>query len=259
MHWVRAAAGLMAATLAFAAVAQRDPLATRGGWEIGLQGSTYEYEEPNFALLEGERFGATGTVTLLGQEYLHSRIEARYSYAELDYTGSGTLRDAPDHLFELRAIAGRDYRAGGVVWVPYAGLGYRFLYNDIRGITSTGQIGYRRKSRYYYVPLGVALRIPMGESWVMVPQLEYDAFANGKQRSYLGDTGLGLRNVTNKQNDGWGARAQLAFENRRWAIAIWTQYWDIKDSEIQPVGLGLIGLEPANTTRESGVELRYRF
>jgi hypothetical protein len=99
----------------------------------------------------------------------------------------------------------------------------------------------------------------MGERWVMVPQLEYDAFANGKQRSYLGDTGLGLRNVTNKQNDGWGARAQLAFENRRWAIAIWTQYWDIKDSEIQPVGLGLIGLEPANTTRESGVELRYRF
>lgn len=253
------AAGLAVALWAGLALAQRDPLATRGGWELGLQGSTYEYEEPNFALLEGDRAGVVGGYTWLGPEYLHSRVEARYSYAELDYTGSGTLSDAPDHLLELRAIAGRDYRAGRIIWAPYVGLGYRYLYNDIRGITSTGHIGYRRKSRYYYVPLGVALRVPMGGGWVMVPQLEYDAFANGRQRSYLGDTGLGLRDVTNRQEDGWGARAQLMFETRRWSFGVWTHYWDIKDSDVQPIGFGLGALEPANSTRESGIELRYRF
>jgi hypothetical protein len=255
--------GLALAASAAAALAQapaqRDPLATKGGWEAGIQGATYEYEEPNFALLEGERLGVTGSYTFLGPDYIHSRIEARYSYGELDYTGSGTLADVPDHLVELRAVAGRDYRAGRVIWVPYAGLGYRHLYNDLRGVTSTGHIGYRRKSRYYYVPLGVALRIPLGSQWVMVPQLEYDAFANGRQRSYLGDTSLGLSDVTNRQQEGWGARAQLVFEGRRWTIGLWTQYWDIKDSDIQLIGFGLGGLEPANTTRESGVELRYRF
>lgn len=253
-------AGLVAAVFATtAALAQRDPLATRGGWEVGLQGSTYEYEEPNFALLEGERVGATGAVTFLGPDYIHSRIEGRYSYAELDYTGSGTLRDVEDHVSELRALVGRDYRAGRFVWVPYAGLGYRYLYNDLRGVSSTGALGYRRKSRYYYVPVGVALRFPMGAGWVLAPRIEYDAFAHGKQRSYLSDTGLGFNAVTNHQRRGRGARGELALEGRRWSVSLWSHYWKIEDSDIQPIGMGLAGLEPANTTNESGVELRYRF
>lgn len=259
MHWVRAAAGLMAATLAFAAVAQRDPLATRGGWELGLQGSTYEYDEPSFALLEGRRIGVTGSVTFLGQDYIHSRIEGRYSYGELDYTGSGTLADVPDHLLELRAIVGRDFRAGRFVWAPYAGLGYRYLYNDLRGVSSTGALGYRRMSRYYYLPVGVTLRVPLGSGWVLAPQIEYDAFAHGWQRSYLSDAGLGFNDVSNRQGRGRGARGQLAFEGPRWSFSLWSNYWKIKDSDVQPIGLGFAGLEPANTTRESGIELRYRY
>ncbi|MEX2240346.1 MAG: hypothetical protein WD775_06600 [Burkholderiales bacterium] len=253
------AVGLVAAVWASPALAQRDPLATRGGWEIGLQGSTYEYEEPDFALLEGERIGATGTVTFLGPDYLHSRIEGRYSYAELDYTGSGTLRDVEDHILELRALVGRDYRAGPVVWVPYAGLGYRFLYNDLRGVTSTGARGFRRKSRYYYLPVGVTLRVPMSGGWVFAPNIEYDAFANGKQRSYLSDTGFGLNDVTNRQDRGRGIRGELAFEGSRWTFSLWSHYWKIKDSDVQPIGAGLAGFEPANFTRESGLEVRYRF
>jgi len=34
---------------------------------------------------------------------------------------------------------------------------------------------------------------------------------------------------------------------------------NIKDSDVQPIGLGAAGLEPANWTRESGIEFRYRF
>lgn len=259
MHWVRAAAGLMAATLASAAVAQRDPLATRGGWELGLQGSAYKYEEPNFATLEGERVGVSSSYTFIGPDYLYSRLEARYSYAELDYTGSGTSQGEPDHLLELRAIVGQDFRAGRVVWTPYAGLGYRYLYADGRGITSTGAIGYRRVSRYYYLPVGVTLRVPMGGGWVFAPNIEYDAFANGKQRSYLGDTGLGYNDVTNRQQRGRGARGELAFVGPRWAFSLWSHYWKIKNSDVQPIGLGLGGYEPANTTHETGIELRYRF
>lgn len=253
------AVGLVVAAWAGAAMAQRDPLATPGGWEAGLQAATYEYDEPDFAVLEGERFGVAGAYTFLGRDGFHSRIEARYSYGELDYTGSGTLSGVPDHLLELRALAGRDFRTGRGSWVPYAGLAVRQLYNDLRGVTSTGQNGYRRASRYFYVPLGVALRLPLGADRAIVPQLEYDAFAGGRQRSYLGDAGPGLSDVTNRQKDGWGARAQMMLEARRWTIGFWVQYWDIRDSDIQPIGGGLSGLEPANTTRESGVEVRVRF
>ncbi|MEO8717274.1 MAG: hypothetical protein ABI423_03535 [Burkholderiales bacterium] len=237
----------------------RDPLATRGGWELGLQAAAYRYEEPKFALWKGNRVGATGSYTMLWPQYVYSRIEMRYSYGALDYTGSGTLSGVPDHLYELRAIIGQDFRAGRVIWSPYVGVAYRQLYDDLRGTSSTGARGYRRKSEYWYLPAGVTLRLPLGAEWILAPQIEYDAFANGRQRSYLADAGLGFSDVVNRQERGYGARAQLMLERRRWSFGLWAQYWKIKDSDIQPIGFGFVGLEPANNTRESGIELRYRF
>lgn len=253
--WATAAAAAWAA----AALAQGDPLATRGGWEAGVQAAGYEYDEPFFATLEGERLGVSIAHTFLGRGVVHSRLEARYSVAGLDYTGSGTLSDVPDQLFEVRGIAGFDYRRGRYVWVPYVGVGYRHLYNDLRGVTSTGAVGYRRRSSYLYAPIGLTLRIPLDGAWVVAPQIEYDAFVRGQQRSYLSDVGAALPDVTNRQSRGRGTRAQLAFEGPRWAISLWSHYWKIKDSDIQPVAPGLGVLEPANTTHETGVELRYRF
>lgn len=253
--WAAAAAAAWALT----SHAQGDPLATRGGWELGVQAAGYEYDEPFFATLEGARVGVSGAYTFLGKEDVHSRIEARYSYAKLDYTGSGTLSGVPDHLFEVRGLAGCDYRWGRYVLAPYAGVGFRYLYNDLRGMTSTGQNGYRRRSRYIYLPIGVTLRMPLGDAWVMAPQIEYDAFANGRQRTYLSDASPMLGNATNEQGRGRGARAQLSFEGPRWSVSLWTHYWKIKNSDIQPVAPASGVLEPANTTHETGVELRYRF
>ena len=247
--------GLAAMCWAAVAAAQTDPLATREGLEMGLQFSTYEYEEPGFAKLEGERLGLTAAYAFTGDEGLFSRIEGRFSFGELDYEGSGTKSDNPDQLYELRAVVGRDFRDGGKVWSPYVGLGIRYLYNDVRGTTSTGARGYRRESRYWYVPIGVTVRIPMGSTWVFAPQLEFDAFANGSQTSYLSDTGIpGLNDANNRQGHGEGARGQLAFETRRWAFSVWFNYWNIEDSDISGGGL-----EPKNSTEEYGVEVRYRF
>lgn len=210
--------------------------------------------------LKGNRFGVTGAYTETNDKRVYGRIEARWSYGELDYQGSGTLRRVPDHLLETRMLAGRDYPRGSLVWSPYAGAAFRYLYNDLRGVTSTGQFGYRRESLYFYVPLGVTLRMPLGADWVLAPQVEYSGFVRGVQRSHLSDTGLpGLSNVTNKQRDGRGYRAQLMVEGRRWSFGLWTDYWNVKDSDVQPTGPGTAGLEPANWTRETAVEIRYRF
>jgi hypothetical protein len=251
--------GIAAAAWAGAVSAQRGPLDTRTGLEVGVQASRYKYEEPNFALLEGDRIGATGTYTYVGPDRWYSRFEGRYSYGRLDYTGSGTKPNVSDQLVELRAAAGRDYRRWGIVLSPYLGVGVRFLYNDLRGTTSTGAIGYRRQSRYFYFPLGFGLRYPLGGGWVFAPQLEYDAFANGNQRTYLSDTGLGFPDVNNNQARGYGNRGRLAFERGAWSVAAWFEFWKIRDSDIQPIGFGLGALEPANSTREYGAEVRYRF
>lgn len=251
-------ASLVAAACASAASAQRNPLATRGGWEVGIHGSSYTYDEPGIARLEGERLGLSGSYTAVNEDAVYARIEGRYSYGELDYTGSGALRDVPDYAIELRALTGRDYRAGRVVWIPYVGFGYRYLYNDLRGVTSTRAVGYRRESRYYYLPIGLTLRLPLRRNWTFAPQIEYDAFVDGRQRSHLGDTGLGLSDVTNRQRRGRGARGQLALEGPRWAVSLWVHYWKVKKSDLQSAGRG-VAFEPLNSTRESGIELRYLF
>jgi len=252
------AAGFAAALWASPLQAQ-DLLATRGGWEVGGQFARYHYEEPDFMWLKGERVGAAASYTFASERRTYSRFEVRWSYGELEYEGSGTLQGVPDYVLEARVLAGRDYAAGRLAWSPYLGAGLRLLHNDLRGVSSTGQRGYRRESSYFYVPLGLILRVPLGAGWVLAPRLEYDGFVRGVQRSYLSDTGLGANNVTNGQRRGRGYRVQLMLEGRRWSLGPWLDYWKVKDSDVQPIGLGLAGLEPANWTREAGVEVRYRF
>ena len=254
---MRIASGVLGILFAAAAGAADNPLATRSGWEIGGQVARYQYEEPGLMWLQGDRFGVVGAYTATNEKRVYGRIEARWSYGELYYqsSGTGTMNNVPDHLLETRMLAGRDYPRGSLVWSPYAGAAFRYLYNDLRGFTSTGASGYRRESLYFYVPLGLTLRMPLGANWVLAPQVEYSGFIRGAQRSYLADTGIpGFSNVTNNQRHGGGYRARLMVEGRRWSFGLWTDYWDVKDSDVQHGGL-----EPANWTRESGVELRYRF
>ena len=98
-----------------------------------------------------------------------------------------------------------------------------------------------------------------GERWVIAPTVEYDAFLGGRQYSKLTDTGIGYSDASNRQHDGRGYRAYLMLESGHWAFGPWLHYWKIKDSDIVPIGLGYTAMEPANWTREYGVELRYRF
>jgi outer membrane protein with beta-barrel domain len=254
------------AAIAAPAVAQdtapRDPLLTRPGWEVGGQVSKYNYEEPDFMQLEGERIGVIGAYSFTTPNLVYGRIDGRVSYGKLDYesVGTGTSSDVPDWIAEVRGVIGRDYRVGErTALSPYIGLGYRYLYNDLRGYSSTGAVGYRRYSEYWYVPIGLTMRMRTGAQWVFAPTVEYDAFIGGKQTSKLSDTGLGFNDATNRQDEGRGYRVYLMLEGERWAFGPWLHYWNIKDSDVVPIGGGFGGLEPANWTREYGLELRYRF
>jgi opacity protein-like surface antigen len=259
-------AGTLLVTIATTVSAQDaaapNPLLTRRGWEIGGQVSTYKYEEPGLMNLEGERVGFVGAYNFTNHNRVYSRIDFRVSYGKLDYEsfGTGTSSDIPDWIGEVRAVVGRDYLVGeGFALSPYLGFGYRYLYNDLRGYSSTGAVGYRRYSEYFYVPIGLTMRMRAGDQWVFAPTVEYDAFLGGNQKSKLSDTGLGFSDAYNDQDRGRGYRVYLMVEGRRWAFGPWLHYWKIKDSDIVPIGFGFGGLEPENWTREYGLEFRYRF
>jgi hypothetical protein len=245
-----------------------NPLLTRRGWEVGGQVSKYRYEEPAFPgfggmNLKGNRGGIVGAYNFTNAAHVYSRIDGRVSYGSLKYEGSGTLEEVPDWSVEVRAVVGKDFLVGdNVALSPYIGLGYRYLYNDLRGYSVVGNsiyVGYRRYSNYVYVPLGLTARFRTGERWVVAPTVEYDAFLGGRQYSQLTDTGIGYSDASNTQKHGYGYRAYLMLENGRWAFGPWLQYWNIEDSDSVPIGLGRVAMEPANWTREYGVELRYRF
>ena len=263
MKKILAGAALLLA-ISSAATAQTarepDPLATRRGWEVGGQLAHYHYEEPNFAKFIGGRGGILGAYTFTRANRIFFRVDARESYGGLKYQGSGTQDSVPDLIIETRGVAGMDFPVGSSVSLsPYFGLGYRYLYNDSRGYTSTNAAGYRRYSNYLYAPIGLTTRIDLGSRWVLVPTAEADIFLRGKQKSQLSDANLGFNDVTNTQRHGYGYRAYLMVEKDHLAVGAWMHYWDIKDSDVQPIGLGMAGLEPANWTRESGIEFRYRF
>lgn len=249
-----------------AAIAQQEfnPLSTRPGWELGAQGSRYEYTEPDFAKLSGNRLGLVVTRTWTDEAGLFGKLDFRESYGRLKYEGSGTIDKVPDMLFELRALAGLDWAASSASLSPYLGLGYRYLLDNPTGYTTTGAIGYRRHSNYLYAPVGVTARWHMGGGWVLAPTLEADVFLYGTQVSKLSDTDLGLMDVTNRQSTGRGHRGSLVLEKDHWAFGAWAHYWHIGKSDKQcftPVvnGVCLAGVEPENYTREAGLELRYRF
>ncbi len=255
-----------------AAIAQKspepNPLATRRGFEVGGQLAHYHYEEPNIAQFNGNRGGLVGAYTFPARwNRVFFRVDGRASYGLLKYQGSGTRNNVPDSIFETRVVAGLDFFPGSRVSLsPYFGLGYRYLYNDSRGYTQSGGqtfAGYRRYSNYLYLPLGLTMRIGIEDGWVLVPTVEADVFLQGTQVTKLSDTGLGYIDVTNRQDKGVGHRVSLMFEKNWWTFGVWTHYWNIKDSDVQFAGVvngvRVGGFEPANWTRESGIEFRYRF
>ena len=238
-----------------------NPLATRRGFEVGGQIAHYHYEEPSFAKFIGTRGGIVGAYTFPRRwDRVFFRVDGRWSYGALKYQGSGTQDSVPDQIIETRGVAGLDFFPGNrVALSPYLGFGYRYLYNDSRGYTSTNAAGYQRYSNYLYAPLGATIRFDLGNRWVLAPTFEADIFIIGKQKSQLSDANLGFNDVTNTQNHGYGYRAYLMVEKDHFAFGAWMHYWNIKDSDVQPIGLGRGGLEPANWTRETGIEFRYRF
>jgi hypothetical protein len=244
----------------FFAYGQQPGLKTRPGAELGVTLSNYEYEEPSVAVtLKGYKIGLDFSAIGSISDDWFIRGDARYENGDTDYTGSGTKCCNPDWYYELRGTVGRDFDQGTYSLSPYLGLGYRYLFNDIRGSSSTGAVGYRRASQYTYAPVGATHRLKLESDARLTTTLEYDFLIKGQQKTYLADTGIvGLNDVVNEQPTGYGLRGSMHYEKDNWSFGPWFQYWNIDQSDTASAGIAS-GFEPENETTEIGLRLGFRF
>lgn len=245
---------------------------TSGGSEFGLSVSSYRYEEPSLGMSnKGDKFG----VNHLGIEVLDGdwfvKDDLRFAYGGVDYVGSGYQSGAPDWYVDARGLVGRDIQFGNAIYSPFVGVGYRYLFNDLRGYSSSGAIGYRRESNYLYVPIGLTHRFTLQDSAVLATTLEFDHLLIGRQLSRLSDlvghSGYtSASDVSNSQSSGFGFRADIMYEMGDLALGPFLNIWRISksDSVLQPLTQNGVSTwyyfsEPENRTSEFGLRMRFKF
>ncbi len=247
------------------ACAEPPALQTQTGKDIGLSLSSYQYQEPGIMSLKGVKMGLDLHTTKVLQNDQFIRGELRYAFGTVDYNsnGTGSASGEPDWYIEARGLVGKDWAINGAVLAAYTGVGYRYLFNDGRGITSTGFGGYRRESNYFYLPIGIIHRRALNDQARLEGTLEYDQLFFGKQISSLSDVGAGYSDVTNTQNNGYGLRLSVMYQKSKWAIGPYANYWNIGQSDIAPLYQNGIlvggGREPQNNTVEFGLKASQQF
>jgi hypothetical protein len=211
----------------------------------------------------------TGTYAFSNDFFLKGDIH--YAYSSASYSGSGTKTGIPDWYYEVRGLIGKDFETSNTVLSPYIGYGYRYLFDDLRGTTSTGAAGYRRESNYWYIPIGITHKMNLDQGARQETTFEFDRFLKGKQVSTMSDT-VGYNNITrwdgatNSQSSGRGYKIQSLYHTKDWYIGPYYSYWNI-DKSNSVYGYAVISgttyygslTEPQNTTKEIGLKIGTKF
>ena len=232
-------------------------------FKIGPEIYYFRYEEPDIDVkFDGPMVGLAGSFTHHHSNHLMLTAEGRGAWGKVDYTGSGTIDGITDWTAEGRIAAGYDYSLkDGQTLTPFLGIGYRYLNDDSSGKTSsTGAVGYERESNYLYSPIGLEFDASLGEEWKIGLSGEFDIFWKGRQISHLEDASAGFNEISNDQDNGYGARGSVKLQKRgeRFDLLIepYIRWWSVGNSKSANVTFsGVIvgtGYEPKNETLEVG-------
>jgi len=238
--------------------------------ELGTETSYIKYEEPGLMKEEGSMYGIVSSYTYRGPVFILNnamlKADGKTAWGKLDYTSpiSGTMKDIPDWLLELRGLVGYNFEVKNhypLTWIitPYSGIGYRYLNDDSSGkASSLGALGYERESNYIYSPVGLEIAADLKNNWLIGAVAEYDVFWRGIQKSHFDYAGFPELVLENKQDEGYGLRGSIKIEKKGQKIDFiaepYIRYWKIKQSE-----MSLIGYEPKNTSTEIGLKLVTKF
>lgn len=228
---------------------------------LGIGISQYAYREPSLGVMQDGWLGIAQAkwapdnlrfenwpLTLLGQ--------ATFGYA--DYSGSGTMANQPTSIYQLQVESPHTEWVKGYQISP--GLGYRYLYNDARGTTSTNYSGYRRTSEYLFASLGVER--PFGENWRATATGYY--LLTGRQTSNLFDVGGNYATqgpLQNTQRHGFGWKAGICKTYQALDFCSNFEYWQIGASDTYSFvssSSRYTIYEPANHTKSFQFTVNYK-
>jgi hypothetical protein len=265
LSWSRCALFAAAWLASSCALADASQLSTRSGHSLGVSLSGYSYDEPSVMSLKARKIGLdyTGTYALPGtwprsNEGWFARAELRMAAGKADYRSpiSGGLDGTENSYLEARGLLGRDVDRGGYLLSPYVGLGLRHLYNDLRGITTSGATGYRRISQYVSLPIGLTHKLMLEDRSQLHTTLEYTHLIRGQQKVMLSDVAALRSDLRLDQRSGYGLRASMMKRSEYWAWGPTLSYWNIGASESAGVPAFF---EPRNKTYEVGLKAAYHF
>ena len=241
--------------------AQTRGLGTQPGEEAGLSVSQYTYNEPGYMGLKATKVGVDYSVTRTFPGSWPNQGDTSFFTGELRFANgdtryssvSGTTaRGLADWYWEARALVGTDIDMDGYVLAPYLGLGYRYLYNDLRNLTN----GYRRESHYISLPIGVTFRARGTDQTQLLTTVEYVHLLRGTQKALLSDIVSSNVDASLKQRSGSGLRLKMIRQYSDWSIGPTLTYWRVGASDS---GGSPLVFEPKNNTLELGLSIRRRF
>ena len=234
-------------------------------WELVPEIYYYTYEEPGPDIKDtGTFFGLNGAVTWrdwvpaspkksVPDEKWMGRFEGRFAFGQVDYDGyymDGTpvsVDGIDDYVMEFRLLVGPDFPKQTRMDTLYAGIGYRYLYDDFQ---------YSRESTYLYVPIGLKTTGNLKGNWSVDSTVEFDILLWGQQVSGLGE--LGYVDIENTQDSGYGLRGSVRFQKHGrktdFIFEPFVRYWNIDQSDV------VNGIyEPQNETLEIGIKFGWLF
>ena len=247
-------------------------------FDLGAQVAYYRYEEPGVMKMHGpmEGYHLNYAYRPADPNFFNNfltnvyMLQARFaSSRDLEYSGSGIIKGKHDEVYEFRGLIGKDYFVGkDSIITPYFGFGYRYLIDHGNGqVSDQFYYGYDRKSHYYYIPLGVDTIIKMPHDWAVSPNVEYDIFISGRQKSFLSDggqfTGYSNPDIVNHQDTGYGIRASIKFIKfahlADFYVEPYVYYWDIDQSKLAAASVDGTFSNSWNEPKNNSLELGSRF
>ena len=248
VNWLLQVALFVVAPSTFA---QNEALASKSENSVGITLSSYKYDEPSYMTLKANKVGIdfSGTYAFGSQWpnpqqnwFVKGEFQTLSGKADYQSPFSGAISNTPNRSFELRALVGKDFEVGGVVFAPYVGLGYRHLYSNI---------GYERTSTYNTLPIGVTHKMSTSGLTQLHTTVEYMHLLNGVHK-----VNLLSQNVSLDQRRGYGLRLSVMRRQEAWSMGPTLTYWNMPQSDVAGV---LPVYEPQNKTIELGFKGAYRF
>lgn len=233
------------------------------GLALGAGVSHATYSEPGLMQTQGPRLGVWAALPLAQRGQWQPRLQGQLHSSAMQYSSpiSGELPNVPDHEIDLRLTVLRPLgQAFETPWGPaqadaFGGLGYRWHFNDLRGSTSAGHVGYRRVNQRIYTPLGLQLRSQ--SSHALTASIEWRAALHGVHTTHMTDIGASSDATVSQQSEGWSVRVSWQ-PWPAWTLAAYHSQWNTQDtgtwsSSIR--GVTQRFLEPASQWRDTGIQL----